>query len=326
MTTSPRRPAGFLARYARSPAARVVLWANLAAQVLIVVTGGIVRLTGSGLGCSTWPQCEPGQFTPALREATSWHPYIEFGNRTMTGVLAALALATAAVVWPRRDRSRSLRLLGLVPIAGVVVQAVVGGMTVLWELHPGFVSVHFLLSMVLVAASTALLIRHAEGDGPPRPKDAAARNLAWALIPVLAVVLVLGVITTGSGPHSGDAEVGYRFGLDPVTISRVHAGAVWVYLIGVLALVALAWRRHHPEVRGAVVGLLAVTLAQGLVGYLQYFTGLPEVLVGVHMLGASLLVAAHVVALLALRERAARAATPPPAAAARSVPKEPAAA
>jgi cytochrome c oxidase assembly protein subunit 15 len=285
---------------------RRILWTNLIAQIGIVVTGGAVRLTGSGLGCSTWPQCEPGRFTPQFQDATSWHPYIEFGNRTLTGVLAVLALATAWVIWRRRDRAPSFRLLGLVPLVGVTVQAVVGGLTVLFELHPGLVAGHFLISMALVAASTALLIRHKASDGARAAVVGPfARRLTAALVPLAVVVLVLGVVTTGSGPHSGDAEVGYRFALDPTLIARVHAGSVWLYVAGVIALVVALRRSATPSARSAAELLLTVTLLQGLIGYVQYFTGLPELLVGAHMLGASLLVVAQVNQVLSTRERAA---------------------
>ena len=297
------RPAG--GRRPRPTWERRILWANLVAQIAIVLTGGAVRLTGSGLGCSTWPQCEPGQFTPALQDATSWHPYIEFGNRTLTGVLALVALATAWAVWPRRDRSRSFRLLGLVPLVGVALQALVGGMTVLFELHPGLVAGHFLISMTLVAASTALLIRHGETDGDPTAVvGPLARRLTAALVPLAVVVLVLGVVTTGSGPHSGDADVGYRFALDPALVARVHAGSVWLYVAGVVALVVAVHRgAASTAARNAALLLLAVTALQGLIGYVQYFAGLPELLVAAHMLGASLLVVAQVNQVLSTRER-----------------------
>ncbi|MCU1432407.1 MAG: cytochrome oxidase assembly [Actinotalea sp.] len=291
--------------------ARRILLANLVGQVLIVVTGGVVRLTGSGLGCSTWPECEPGRFTPVMHDAVSWHPLIEFGNRTLSGVLVALGLATAWTVWRARHRALPYRLLGLVPLAGVLVQAVVGGLTVLVDLHPAVVGGHFLISMALVAASTALLRRHAEGDGAPQPVVAPlVRTLSWAVAASSVVVLVLGVVVTGSGPHSGDEEVAYRFALDPVAISRMHAAAVWLYVAGVVALVVLTGRAGRssapaPGARRAAVVLLGVTLLQGLVGYVQYLTGLPAVLVAVHMLGASLLVVAQVRQLLSLRVRGA---------------------
>ena len=303
------RPAGAPpGRWSPSPTwAHRILLANLVAQIGIVVTGGIVRLTGSGLGCSTWPQCEPGQFTPVRHEAASWHPFIEFGNRTLTGVLAVVALATALVVWRSRDRARSYRWLGLVPLLGVAVQALVGGLTVLVDLHPAVVGSHMMISMVLVGASTALLWRHQEGDGPPKPLvGPRTRALARALVAGCVVVLVLGTVVTGAGPHSGDDEAAYRFALDPVAISRAHSSSVWLYVVGVVALLVAVRRSSAGPVAGrAAATLLLVTLLQGVVGYVQYFTGLPAVLVAAHMLGASLLVVAQVRAVLALRSRSA---------------------
>ena len=279
-----------------------ILWAHLVAQGVIVVPGGVVRLTGSGLGCSTWPECEPGQFTPVLHEAVSWHPLIEFGNRTLTGVLGVIALAVAWVVWRERTRALSVRLLGLVPLVGVAAQAIIGGLTVRGGLHPAIVGSHFLVSMVLVAASTALLIRHREGDAPAQPLvSERARALGYTLLPLVAVVLALGVVVTGSGPHSGDDEAAYRFALDPAEISRFHSASVWVYVVAVVALAVLVRTQSGP--RRAVTTLLVVTLLQGLIGYVQYFTHLPPVLVALHMLGASVLVIAQVHQTMSMRSR-----------------------
>ncbi|WP_182113694.1 MULTISPECIES: heme A synthase [unclassified Actinotalea] len=303
-TTSPAGPSRSSWRHPSAAWRRRVLIANLAAQVLIVGTGGAVRLTGSGLGCSTWPQCEPGEFAPVMHEATSYHSLVEFGNRTLTGVLAVLAIAAAWVVWQRTDRTRAFRWLGLTPLLGVAVQAVVGGITVLVDLHPGVVAVHFLVSMALVAVSALLLARDREGDGAPVPTvPERLRRLALALVPILVVVLVLGVVTTGAGPHSGDDEVAYRFAVDPVLVARLHAASVWLYLALILAVLVLL-RRADAGARRATVVLLVAALAQGLVGYAQYFTGLPAVLVGIHMLGASVLVIAQVRQTVALRVRA----------------------
>ena len=282
-----------------------VLLANLVAQVVIVVTGGAVRLTGSGLGCSTWPECEPGEFTPVLHAETTLHPYIEFGNRTLTGILVVLAVAAAVVTWMQRDRSRALRLLGLAPLVGVLVQAVVGGITVLVDLHPAVVGGHFLISMALVAASAALVVRAREGDAAPRRVvGGTAVTLTRVLVPLAVVVLALGVVVTGSGPHSGDEEVAQRFALDPALVARVHSASVWLYVLTVGALLVTLRRAGAPRaaVRAAVV-LAVVTLGQGLIGYVQYFTGLPEVLVGAHMLGAALLVVAQTRQVLSTRVR-----------------------
>lgn len=274
--------------------------ANLVAQVLIVVTGGAVRLTASGLGCSSWPDCEPGHFTPTLHGATSYHPFVEFGNRTITGVLVVLALAVAILAGLDRARSVGYRVLAWVPIVGVLVQAVVGGMAVRYRLPPAVVGSHMLISMVLVAASAWLWVRSREGDEPPAWWATRSQRLLVTLLGIAAaVVVVLGVVTTGAGPHSGDDEVGYRFAVDPLTMARVHAGFVWVFV----ALLALAVyqlqvraRRTTPpapdDARALRAGyrLLGVTLLQAVIGYVQVATHLPIALVNLHMLGAAMLV------------------------------------
>lgn len=295
-TTTPPAPANPTTPPEPSPAtSRLVprlAWANLVAQIGIIVTGGAVRLTGSGLGCSTWPQCEPGSFTPVLHEETSAHSLIEFGNRTLTGVLAVVALALAVAAWRERGRPRWFRRLALVPIAGVAAQAVIGGITVLADLNPAVVGLHMVVSLALVAASTALIAL--DGASPGRPRLPRTTTAACrALLAVGAVLMLLGTVTTGAGPHGGDDEVAYRYAVDPVLAAKVHAGAVWAF---VLLLLACLWLLRRTDVPGATMRawwtLLAVTAAQGAVGYVQYFTGLPEVLVGVHLLGTGLLTAA----------------------------------
>lgn len=282
----PRTVADFLGRHARG-----LTLANIATQAGIIVTGGAVRLTGSGLGCSTWPQCEPGQFAPEFHTEAGIHPFIEFGNRTLTGVLLVVALLLAIGVWNSRP---DLRWWGLVPGIGVIVQAVLGGITVLVSLHPLVVAPHLWLSLALVwqAVWLALVYRRAPGRA-----GAPFTVLRRASVVLLVGVLFLGALTTGAGPHSGDAEATERLALDPALIARAHAMVVWAY---VALLILLAWRLRRDrslgerdEVRRAWVVLLAVTLAQGVIGYVQYFTGLPELLVGVHLLGAAALTAAH---------------------------------
>ncbi|MGY4642183.1 COX15/CtaA family protein [Cellulomonas sp. URHB0016] len=284
--------------------------ANLVGQIAIVVTGGAVRLTGSGLGCSTWPECEPGEFTPQLHEATSLHPFIEFGNRTVSGLLVVVALVVAVLVTSDRRRPWSYRRLGIVPVAGVLLQAVIGGITVLVDLHPAIVGSHLLISMALVAFSTWLVVRTREGDGPEVPVvDRTTRTLAHVVAALTAAVLVLGVVVTGAGPHSGDDEVGYRFDVDPWLVAKLHAASVWAFL-GVLVAVLVLLRRRGVSgpPRSAALTLLAVALGQGLVGYVQLFTGLPIGLVNLHMLGAALLASAVTFFLGSLRTRPALAA------------------
>jgi len=302
-TTPPRGP---LERFVRwtDTRRRAILVANLVAQIGIIVTGGLVRLTGSGLGCSTWPQCEPGQFTAAFHPETTYHQYVEFGNRTLTGVLGVIAVAVALLVWFDRDRSAAYRWLGLAPLAGVVTQALIGGVVVLLHLHPAWVSLHFLVSMLLVVTSTLLVHRSREGDGPRIPVVGPwSRRLAPVLAVLVGVVLTLGVVTTGAGPHSGDEEVGYRIAVDPYLMARVHAASVWLFLA---VLGVLLWlNRRGPRLlrrRGWVmVGLVAL---QGVIGYVQVATDLPILLVLLHMLGAALLAAGTTRYLLTFRTRA----------------------
>ncbi|WP_281860532.1 COX15/CtaA family protein [Salana multivorans] len=295
-------------------------WGNLALQLLIILTGGLVRLTGSGLGCSTWPQCEPGQFSPVLHEAASYHPFVEFGNRAVSVIVCLVAVGLLVAVWtsPGTRERRPVRLLAIAPLAGVLAQAVIGGITVLVELPPAVVGFHFLISAVLVWVSTLLLVRLREGDAPPRQTFAAAgwsgAWLRWApatFAVLTALVVVLGILTTGAGPHSGDEEVGYRFALDPAHLAKSHAMAVWAFVAAVLLTLWLIARavpggtslapvRHARRAWGVLV---VVTLAQGLIGYAQYFSGLPVPLVALHLVGSGLLVAAVTAAVLSLRVR-----------------------
>lgn len=287
---------------------RPAIIANLIGQIAIVLSGGLVRLTGSGLGCSTWPQCEPGRFTPQYHEAVSFHPYVEFGNRLVSVALVVVAVFVALLVWTSYERTRSVRVWGLVPLFGVVLQAVIGGITVLIDLHPAIVGGHLLLSMALVALSTYLLVRWDEGDARPtvvvnRAGFVLSQTAGFLMIPVL----VLGVIVTGSGPHSGDTEVGYRFGFDPAVVTRFHSLSVWLFLFVLIASAVLLLRDSNTplRVRQALRILMIMTAIQGVVGYLQFFTDLPIALVAVHMLVAAVLAASTTWFVLTTRERPA---------------------
>ena len=309
------RPETPLASSGRAPRwLRGIFIANLAAQIAIVVTGGIVRLTGSGLGCPTWPECVEGSYVPTSRQEEAWHKYVEFGNRLLTFVLAALAIAAivGAFAWWRRQRRDGsvargpVLALAAIPIIGTVVQAVLGGVTVLTGLNPWAVAAHFLVSIAIIAGCVLLVVRAGEpGDRPVtrlvRPE---VRLLGWALVWVTLVVVVLGVIVTGSGPHSGDADTEARFGVDPRTVSWLHADAVLLFL-GLTAgfLVALRVTRAPARTVRLTLALLGVALAQGLIGYAQYFSGLPWVLVAIHMLGACLVWALAVFVALSMRAR-----------------------
>ncbi len=267
-----------------------------------MVTGGLVRLTASGLGCPTWPECVPGSFTPTVEQELGIHPVIEFGNRTLTFVVALAALAVVVLLWLHRRR---LVGYGLAVLLGTAAQAVLGGITVLTGLHPATVAGHFLVSAALVAVSTALLLRLHEPDGPRRqllPRS--LRSLSWGLVVVGAATVVLGTLVTGSGPHSGDAEVPVRFDLEPRAISTLHAESVILFLGLLLGLLAALHAVGAPApLRRRTWVLLAVTVAQGGLGYVQYFTGLPRALVNLHMLGACLLVVALVAVVHSTRDR-----------------------
>ena len=288
---------------------RGIFIANLVAQIGIVVTGGIVRVTGSGLGCPTWPECVEGSYTPTSRQEEAWHKYVEFGNRLLTFVLGVLALAAiiAALAWWAKRRQRGpIVVLAAVPLAGTVAQAVLGGITVLTGLSPWAVAAHFLVSMAIIAGVTVLVVRSADpGDQPVvRLVRTEVRALSWLLVLVTAVVVFLGVIVTGSGPHSGDADTEARFPVDARTVSWLHADAVLLFIgliVGMLIVIRVV---HGPRRATTLVSLLALTaVVQGIIGYAQYFSGLPWALVTVHMLGACLVWMLAVMQLLALRSR-----------------------
>ncbi len=290
---------------------RPILVANLVGEVLIVITGGVVRLTGSGLGCPTWPECVPGSFTPVPYQEEGIHKLIEFGNRTLTGVVGLLALACVWVVFTRMRRRRPLLLVAVGLVVGVLVQAVVGGIAVRMTLSPVVVAFHFLLSMVMVALSTMLLRGSEDGWSPDGTADLAPRELlvprlvatlAWVTALVGAVVLVLGTIVTGSGPHSGDAEQPARTGFDPRSVAWLHADVVMLFVGLVVAVLVAVWLTSSSDrAKATWRGVLVVTLLQGAIGYAQYFTGLPEILVGLHMLGACLLVVTVTLGVMNLR-------------------------
>jgi heme a synthase len=277
-----------------SPWLRRALVTNLVLQVLIVVTGGVVRLTGSGLGCPTWPNCLPGSYSPVVVEATAYHQYIENANRLLGAVVMAGAVAAVVAVWRWARGRGDLARLAWAVLVGTALQVVLGGVTVLTGLHPLTVMGHFLISTSLVALSTLLVLRERE----PRPVPSApavpalVRRVGWLTAGVGAVVIVLGTVVTGSGPHSGDADEPARFGFDPRTVAWLHADSVMLFCGLVVAVVlAVHLLDRAAPARQAWRTVLLVTVAQGLVGYVQYATDLPELLVLVHMLGAALLTA-----------------------------------
>jgi cytochrome c oxidase assembly protein subunit 15 len=282
-----------------------LLWplaiANLVANIGIVVTGGAVRLTGSGLGCPTWPRCTDGSYVP--HGELGVHGAIEFGNRMLTFVLAAIAIACwlAALVASRRaDGHRRPLVLATVIALGVPSQALIGGVTVLTDLNPWIVSFHLLVSMAIIGVCVLLLD---ELRGPVRTAaPPGVRRLGWAVFAAGWLVLYVGTVVTGSGPHAGDLD-SPRTGLDPLQVSQLHADAVFLFVGLTVGLVLTA----AGGARRAAVALLVVQLAQGTIGFVQYFTDLPEVLVGFHLFGAALVSAAMTWALLSLLGRSSAA-------------------
>lgn len=271
--------------------------ANLVANTLIVVTGGVVRLTASGLGCPTWPRCTEESYV--AHSELGMHGVIEFGNRMLTWVLVATAIACwlAAVAHRThggRNGARVVRLSTLIALY-VPAQAIIGGITVLTDLNPYVVAFHLLVSMALIGLCVWLLdvIHHPdlwEADRVARAPER-LRRLAWVVFGVGWLVLWLGTVVTGSGPHAGDLDA-RRTGLDPQVWSHVHAAAVYLLVALTVGLLVVAHRQRLTGLRRAAEALLAVELAQGLIGFVQYFNDLPIALVSLHMLGASLTSAA----------------------------------
>ncbi len=274
---------------------RPLAWATLVANVVIVVTGGAVRLTASGLGCPTWPRCTEESFRP--HGELDYHQAIEFGNRTLFGVLAVIAVATFFVAWRsgRRDLMSMALLIGLI----IPAQAVIGGITVLTDLNPWVVSLHLLVSLAIIGVAVRLLLS-VDAPLPPAHRSPAV-GLAWATFAAAWAVLYVGTVVTGSGPHAGD-EDSPRNGLDPLQVSQLHADLVFLFVgltVGLLfTLMAVGAPR---SARRAVTVLLAVEVAQGSIGFVQYFTDLPVVLVGFHVLGAAVISACVTWVLLRVR-------------------------
>jgi len=274
--------------------ASLIYTALVVLQVGIIVTGGAVRLTGSGLGCPTWPQCVSGSIAPVKHQAQgTLHSWIEFGNRLLTVVLVITILAAVigAFRWGKgRSDWKIIRILAITQIVGIVAQIVLGGITVLTKLNPFTVSAHFLLSIVLIPPTLSLRERI---FAKARTTVLPTTRLLIQIVTVLSVIVItLGTVATGSGPHAGDAQA-KRYHIDPRLISWIHADAV-IALIGLTVALYLVIKVSEPmEVRSfigkKVLLFLALCLGQGVIGYIQYFTHLPEALVALHLLGVGLI-------------------------------------
>ena len=258
-------------------------------QIAIVVTGGAVRLTGSGLGCPTWPECTPGSYTPVPHQAEGQvHAWIEFGNRLLTFVLllcALIALIIAIRVSKNAILKSRVRSLAALQVIGIFGQGILGGITVLTDLNPIPVAGHFLLSIFLIAG--AISLRYEIVGIIKQKADGIVATLMPLLIWLTVLVLVAGTIVTGSGPHAGD-ENAKRFGFNPRIVSWLHADLVIALVVLTLVLWLITRVSQNKVIHKYLSVFLIICLSQGLIGYVQYFTGLPELIVAAHLLGATL--------------------------------------
>jgi cytochrome c oxidase assembly protein subunit 15 len=258
-------------------------------QIAIVVTGGAVRLTGSGLGCPTWPECTPGSYTPVPHQVEGQlHAWIEFGNRLLTFVLllcALLAFIIAIRVSKNAVMKSRVRLLAVLQVIGIFGQGVLGGITVLTDLNPIPVAGHFLLSIFLIAG--AISLRYEIVGIVKQKADGIVATLMPFLIWLTVLVLVAGTVVTGSGPHAGDINA-RRFGFNPRIVSWLHADLVIALVVLTLVLWLITRVSQNKIIHKYLSIFLLISTSQGLIGYVQYFTGLPELIVAAHLLGATL--------------------------------------
>ena len=262
-----------------TPMARILL----ALQALLVLTGGAVRLTGSGMGCPTWPECTTDSYTPVPGQAEgAFHAWIEFGNRLLTFGLGGAALIVLILVM--NTTRKDLRLLALSQIGGIFAQVILGGITVLTHLNPLAVASHFLLSTLLIAAAYTLVIRI------NRPKLEVAR-----ISPLLQVhtalafaVIVAGTLLTGAGPHAGDVDAP-RLEIRIPILAALHGFLVIALILLTLVIIYRAVTDSNEVLQRSIFTFLAICLAQGLIGYVQYLQGVPQLLVAAHLLGSTIL-------------------------------------
>jgi cytochrome c oxidase assembly protein subunit 15 len=253
-------------------------------QSALVVTGGAVRLTGSGLGCPTWPECTPGSYTPVPGQAEGQlHAWIEFGNRLLTFALffAAVATIIAVVKAQRKD----LRFLALTQLLGILAQGVLGGITVLTNLNPLSVASHFILSIFLIAAATSLQSRRHHPYVRTSSSEMRVSQLSLIHIVLAFIVIAIGTLVTGTGPHAGDVE-SPRLNFHITTITRLHSLSVWALLA--VTLILLFTKNLAFETRRWLWIFIVIAIAQGALGYIQYFLGVPQLLVGIHLFGSVL--------------------------------------
>lgn len=268
-----------LAKRILSPASAILLFL----QAALVITGGAVRLTGSGLGCPTWPECTPGSYTPVAGQAEGQlHAWIEFGNRLLTFVLVLAALITLIAVL--RSGRKDLRVLAAGQFLGIFGQGILGGITVLTDLNPLSVASHLLLSMILISGAVSLYTRRYRPTSkkePQRTPDIFSR----LHVSLSAIVIILGTLVTGAGPHAGDIDAP-RLNLRIQSVTLAHGVAVAILLALTLLFFLSPLTEEITKKRLAIFAIL--TLAQGAIGLIQYIQGVPELLVAMHLLGSVL--------------------------------------
>jgi cytochrome c oxidase assembly protein subunit 15 len=267
-----------------APAYRRICVAALLSLGVIVVTGALVRLTGSGLGCTDWPTCYEDQFHAELE----YHALIEFGNRLFTGVVSLAVIFAVLGSLLVRPRRRDLTWWSLSLVVGVIAQALIGAVVVLTHLTPTTVMAHFLASMVLVSCATVLVERAGRPGGPTRAVVAPGLVRLARVVALAGVVAICtGTVVTGTGPHGGDENV-ERLGFYLPHVARIHGVAVMTFIALLVAFAVRVHRTPAPEVvRHRTEVLVVACVLQAAVGYTQYFNDIPWVLVAVHIVGAT---------------------------------------
>lgn len=268
--------------------ARAFAWASLATEIIIVGTGGSVRLTASGLGCPTWPQCIPGSLIPTPELGV--HAIIEFTNRTMSGVVAIVALLAFLFLVRLRTSRPELFWLSFSLGVLVLVQAGIGGITVLSSLESYIVGLHFLLSAIMVGLASALVWNILLPEKTREPLPLWTRVIAWATAAVTTITVIVGILTTGSGPHAGDVETP-RNGLPTELLEHLHAWPAYVMLALTMLLVVTMWRAGFSATKNLTLWLLGTEALQVAIGLYQSRNGLPPLAVGIHLVMACVVVA-----------------------------------
>lgn len=271
---------------------------------IIIVTGAAVRLTSSGLGCPVGVSCPNSQLQ--AHGPASEHATIEHVNRLFTGLVSVAVILAVLGSLVRIPRRRDLVWLSWGLVGGVFAQAILGQLTVAFDLRPPFVMAHFLLSILLLTDALVLVRRAGQPDGPAHAiVSRSTVTLGRVLVGLATLVLFAGTVVTGAGPHSGGGKQDdvARLDLKIETAARVHSALVWIFLAAALVMVWMLRRDRAPQgMQQRVTVLLVLLVAQGAIGYVQYFNDIPAFLVGIHVAGAAAVWSATVMLLLGMHE------------------------